>query len=145
MASLRRALRLKPDLPDAWRVLGDHLRALDDAAGADEAYAQHIRHSTRNPRLLEAAAALCENRIAEAEAMLREYLKQMPTDVPAIRMLAEVFNSYLAHPAEMATGAQRRAKADGLHRAVCDYVASMTDRFCISRYVDLAIPEQARF
>lgn len=90
VTALRRALQLKPDLPDAWRVLGDHLRALDDPAGADEAYAQHIRHSTRNPRLLEAAAALCENRIAEAEALLREYLKQMPTDVPAIRMLAEV-------------------------------------------------------
>ncbi len=90
VASLRRALQLKPDLPDAWRVLGDHLRALDDAVGADAAYAQHIRHSTRNPRLLEAAAALCENRIAEAEVLLREYLKQMPTDVPAIRMLAEV-------------------------------------------------------
>ncbi|HMN43986.1 MAG TPA: sulfotransferase [Povalibacter sp.] len=90
VAALRRALQLKPDLPDAWRVLGDHLRALDDPSAADEAYAQHIRHSTRNPRLLEAAAALCENRIAEAEALLRDYLKQTPTDVPAIRMLAEV-------------------------------------------------------
>lgn len=88
--AVRRALRLKPDHPDAWRILADHLRAMDDAKGADEAYAQHIRHSTRNPRLLEAAAALCENRIAEAETLLREYLKQMPTDVPAIRMLAEV-------------------------------------------------------
>ena len=33
-------------------------------AGADEAYAQHIQYSTRDPRLMEAAAALCENRIA---------------------------------------------------------------------------------
>ena len=88
--ALRRTLKLKPDHPDAWRVLADHLRAMDDTTGADEAYAQHIRHSTRNPRLLKAAAALCENRIAEAEALLREYLKQMPTDVAAIRMLAEV-------------------------------------------------------
>jgi tetratricopeptide (TPR) repeat protein len=88
--ALRRTIKLRPDHPDAWRVLADHLRAMDDPTGADEAYAQHIRHSTRNPRLLEAAAALCENRIAEAEALLREYLKQMPTDVPAIRMLAEV-------------------------------------------------------
>ncbi|MET0658734.1 MAG: sulfotransferase [Steroidobacteraceae bacterium] len=90
VGALRRALKLKPDHPDAWRVLADHLRAMDDAAGADEAYAQHIRHSTRNPRLLEAASALCENRIAEAEALLRTYLKELPTDVPAIRMLAEV-------------------------------------------------------
>jgi len=34
--------------------------------------------------------------------------------------------------------------ADAAQR-VTDYIAGMTDRFCISRYVDLAIPEQARF
>ena len=90
VAALQSALRLKPDLPDAWRVLGDHLTAVGDTVGADNAYAQHIRHSTRNPKLLEAANALCENRIAEAEALLRAHLKQAPTDVAAIRMLAEV-------------------------------------------------------
>lgn len=90
VASLRRALALKPDMPDAWRALGDHLHAMGDAQGADEAYLQQIRHSTRDPRLLEAAAALCDNRIAVAEALLREHLKQHPTDVAAIRMLAEV-------------------------------------------------------
>ena len=37
-----------------------------------------------------AGAALCENRIAVAEPLLREHLKQHPTDVAAIRMLAEV-------------------------------------------------------
>jgi predicted Zn-dependent protease len=90
ITELRRAVELKPDLPGAWRALGDHLTALGDTAGADAAYAQHIKASTRDPRLLEAAAALCENRIARAEALLRAHLKQHPTDVPAIRMLAEV-------------------------------------------------------
>lgn len=88
--ALRRALQLKADLPDAWRTLGDHLTALGDAAGADQAYAQQLRYSSRDPRLLEAGAALCENRIAVAEALLREHLKQHPTDIAAIRMLAEV-------------------------------------------------------
>jgi tetratricopeptide (TPR) repeat protein len=37
-----------------------------------------------------AAAALCENRIPEAEALLRRHLKEYPTDVAAMRMLAEV-------------------------------------------------------
>ena len=35
-----------------------------------------------------AATALCENRIPEAEAALREHLKRAPTDVAAIRMMA---------------------------------------------------------
>ena len=90
IAALRRAVELKPDLPDAWRTLADHLSAAGDAAGADHAYAQHIRFSTRDPRLLEAGAALADNRIAVAEALLREHLKQHPTDVAAIRMFAEV-------------------------------------------------------
>ncbi|WP_129775177.1 tetratricopeptide repeat-containing sulfotransferase family protein [Peristeroidobacter soli] len=90
IAALRRAVELQPDLPDAWRTLADHLTAAGDAAGADHAYAQHIRFSTRDPRLLEAGVALAENRIAVAEALLREHLKQHPTDVAAIRMFAEV-------------------------------------------------------
>jgi tetratricopeptide (TPR) repeat protein len=90
LASLRRAVELKPDFPDAWRALGDHLNAIGDAAGADDAYAKHIRYSNRDPRLMEAAVSLCENRIASAETLLRQHLKQHPTDVAAIRMLAEV-------------------------------------------------------
>ena len=87
---LRRAVALKPDLPDAWRALGDHYTALEMKLAADEAYAQSIRYSTRDPRLMSAALALVENRIPEAEAELREFLKRHPTDVAAIRMLAEV-------------------------------------------------------
>ena len=88
--ALHRALALKPDLPQAWRALGDHLMAAGEQDAADAAYASHVRHSTRDPRLLTAAVALVENRIPEAEALLREHLKQAPTDVAAIRMFAEV-------------------------------------------------------
>ncbi len=90
IAVLRRALALKPDFADAWRTLGDHLHAIGDAAAADAAYARQIRASTRDPRLLEPAVALQEGRIAVAEALLREHLRQHPTDVAALRMLAEV-------------------------------------------------------
>jgi tetratricopeptide (TPR) repeat protein len=90
VAELRTALAIRPEMPEAWRLLADHLTAVGDTAGADAAYAQHIRHSTKDPRLLAAAAALCDNRLAIAETLLREHLTQAPTDVAAIRMLAEV-------------------------------------------------------
>ncbi len=90
VSTLRRAVQLAPGLGDAWRSLADHLTAMGDTAGADAAYARYIQCSTRDPRLLRPAAALCENRIADAEALLRAHLKAFPTDVPAIRMLAEV-------------------------------------------------------
>jgi len=90
VAALRTAVRLQPAMGDAWRALGDHLNAMGDTQGADAAYANHVRASTRDPRLLEPALALSEGRIAVAEPLLREHLKKYPTDVAAIRMLAEV-------------------------------------------------------
>ena len=90
VVSLRRAVALKPDLPQAWLALADHLHAMGDAEAADAAYARHVRFSTRDPGLLAAASALVESRIPEAEALLRTHLKKTPTDVAAIRMLAEV-------------------------------------------------------
>jgi tetratricopeptide (TPR) repeat protein len=90
MAALRRAVALKPDMADAWRALAEHLTAIGDTPGADTAYARHIKAATKDPRLLAPAAALVENRIPEAEALLREHLKRYPTDVAALRMLAEV-------------------------------------------------------
>jgi tetratricopeptide (TPR) repeat protein len=90
VAALRRAVELRPNLGDAWRALADHLHATGDTEAADAAYAQHLKFSTTDPRLLEAAMALVENRIAPAEALLRAHLKQFPTDIAAIRMLAEV-------------------------------------------------------
>ena len=90
IAALRRAVTLKPDMPDAWRALGDQLTIDGDLKGADAAYAQHIKASTKDPRLMNAALALCENQIGQAELLLREHLKKFPTDVAAIRMFAEV-------------------------------------------------------
>jgi dGTPase len=52
-----------------------------------------------------------------------------------------LFDHYLAHP-EVIPALDPTADAG---QRVTDYIAGMTDRFCISRYVDLAIPEQARF
>jgi tetratricopeptide (TPR) repeat protein len=90
LAALREATRLKPDFADAWRAQGDILVLAGDGAGADQAYARHIKASVNDPRLVEAALALCDNRLSIAERLLREQLKAIPTDVAAIRMLAEV-------------------------------------------------------
>jgi tetratricopeptide (TPR) repeat protein len=90
IAALRRAVAIEPDLPQAWRVLGDCLVAAGDPEAADAAYVSHVRHAARDPQLMAAAVALAENRIPEAEAMLRAQLRQAPTDVAAIRMFAEL-------------------------------------------------------
>jgi dGTPase len=47
----------------------------------------------------------------------------------ALRMLGQLFDYYLAHPKEIGKGARRRVPKTGLYRAVCDYLAGMTDRY----------------
>ncbi|MGH7880874.1 MAG: tetratricopeptide repeat protein, partial [Candidatus Binataceae bacterium] len=129
--ALRRALQLQPDLAQGWLALAGHLTAIGDEAGADAAYAQHVRCSTKDPRVQQAATALFENRIPQAEALLREHLKQRPTDVAAIRMLGEVAarlerytdaENLLARCLELAPGfaAARRNYATVLHRQYKD-------------------------
>lgn len=49
-----------------------------------------IAAALRDPRLMEAASALAQNRIPDAEARLRAHLLEKPLDVAAIRMFAEV-------------------------------------------------------
>jgi tetratricopeptide (TPR) repeat protein len=87
---LRRATQRDPQSPDAWRALGDQLILAGDGEGADKAYAQQIRCSVRDPNLQRAAIALCDNDLPIAERLLKDHLKLHPTDVAAIRMLAEL-------------------------------------------------------
>lgn len=84
-----RASALEPRLSEAWRGLSESLELLGDRQGAERALARQLRASTRDPLLIEAATALSENRLGEAERVLRERLKADAGDVAAIRMLAE--------------------------------------------------------
>jgi len=88
--ALQRLLRHLPDHPMAWRLLGDQYTLLGDRDGADSAYLHHVNASVHDRRMMEAAKALYDNRVPEAEQILRAQLKAFPTDIAAIRMLAEI-------------------------------------------------------
>lgn len=51
---------------------------------------QSIEAALRNPILIDAALALSEDRLHDAEPLLRGRLREAPTDVAAIRMMAEL-------------------------------------------------------
>lgn len=89
VAAFRRTVALDPRAGEAWRGLAEGLDLLGDTAGAEAALAQQLRASTRDPALIEAAAALIDNRLGEAEQRLRDHLADHPADVAALRMLAE--------------------------------------------------------
>jgi tetratricopeptide (TPR) repeat protein len=90
VAALRRALDLQPGSADGWRLLADTLDAEGDVSGADQARAHYLKAATQDPRLMEAAAALVDNKLPLAEARLRAHIGAHPTDVAALRMLAEI-------------------------------------------------------
>ena len=89
LASLRRAVGLKQALPDAWRAIADTLAARGDGVGADKAYMEMVHAAVADPELMAAADAMGDDRLAVAERLLRSRLKTQPTDVAAMRLLAE--------------------------------------------------------
>ncbi len=125
--SLRRATAVAPGHAPAWRLLAEQLDLVGDSAAADQARARHIRASVNVPELMAAASALCDNDLPAAERLLKPYLAAHPTDVAAIRLLAEVAarvgrfadsETLLARCLELAPGftAARMNHATVLHR-----------------------------
>lgn len=75
---------------EEWRALGDLWHAWGDAEAGGVAHLEAVSASAGDPEMLAAAHALGANRLADAEPILRQRLKRRPTDVAAIRMLAEL-------------------------------------------------------
>ena len=54
--------------------------------------------------------------------------------IRARHVLEELFHYYCGHHNEIGTMARKRAQHDGWFRAICDYLAGMTDRYAIQEY-----------
>jgi dGTPase len=52
----------------------------------------------------------------------------------AVKMLGELFQHFVKNPGEMPRAERSRMPREGLHRTVCDHLASMTDRYCIEEH-----------
>jgi len=89
-AQAREVVRADPGNAEAWRLLGAALRRDGEEREAEEAELRAISESVHDPRLMEAAQALAANDLPVAERLLRPHLKEKPTDVAAIRMMAEL-------------------------------------------------------
>lgn len=91
--ALRTAERLVSAIPThagAWRLIASLQRAAGDERAAQAATLRELAAATSDPRLMRAGQALVANDIPQAEALLRQALRDNPTDIAAIRMLAEV-------------------------------------------------------
>lgn len=60
--------------------------------------------------------------------------------VKAERFITEMFDTYINEPAQLPPSVQRAAEGRGLHRAVTDYIAGMTDRYALDEWNRLFDP-----
>ncbi|RIH88045.1 Deoxyguanosinetriphosphate triphosphohydrolase-like protein [Meiothermus luteus] len=56
-------------------------------------------------------------------------------------VLERLFEAYTHDPKVLPPQVQRAAESEGIHRAACDYIAGMTDRFALDEYARLFEPE----
>jgi len=56
------------------------------------------------------------------------------------RILRDLFRSYVAEPGQLPPHYQEQVGRDGVERAVCDYIAGMTDRFAVDEHQKLFDP-----
>jgi dGTPase len=79
---------------------------------------------------------------AELCQFLYENLYDSPTvnepHVRARQVLEDLFGYYMDHHEEIGGAARKRARRDGWARAVCDYLAGMTDRYALQEHRRLA-------
>lgn len=90
LKSLREAVKADPQFSAAWLSLGNQLVLKGDSEGSTQAFQQHLATSTQHPQLVSAAEHLQAGKLALAEPLIREVLKEHPTDVSAMRLLADI-------------------------------------------------------
>jgi tetratricopeptide (TPR) repeat protein len=88
--TLRKALAIEPKLPACWKLMAElHLAEENDAAAA-EASSQFLLSMSEDPAVIRAMQYLKNGKVGPAERLTRDYLKENPTNVIAIRLLADI-------------------------------------------------------
>jgi tetratricopeptide (TPR) repeat protein len=87
---LHQAVEIDPSLAVAWRALTEVLLAQGDEDGAAKAHARAGLTRGVDPALRQATELFSTGRVGVAEGICREYLRSNPTDVNAMRLLADI-------------------------------------------------------
>ncbi len=90
LAQARAIIEAVPTSAAAHRLAAHALRALNREREAQDASLAAVGATIHDEAMVDAALALAEDRLPDAEAALRQRLREDATDVAAIRMLAEV-------------------------------------------------------
>ncbi len=89
IAALSKATALNPQSSLAWHALGDQLTIGGDQAAADAAQTRPLAGAVTDAVLQEGAKALFDGDLAKADRILKDRFGLHPTDVTAVRLLAD--------------------------------------------------------
>jgi dGTPase len=109
----------------------------------DIASAQAVRQQENNILRFSEELARRKKELEESlyELLYRDY-RVMTVTNSARRFVKKIFQELLDDPRELPPEHQAWAGEVGLQRAVCDYVAGMTDRYAQDRYLQMFQPYQ---
>ncbi len=126
---------------EAWR---GHLRPAVDRIQQALLAGLEIGPRGKAPEQASAPAlsSALEAQLAELDRFLFRHVYRSPqlvaADAQAREIIARVFAAYIAGPEQLPERFRRRVPEHGLHRVVADYVAGMTDRYCLQEHTRLA-------
>ena len=134
--AVRAGLLKETDLPEEVReVLGDHYSRRIDTVVRDI-----VRSSGDDVRMSQPV----EHAMTACRDFLFERVYRNPTAKSEERkvegMLRALYDHYLADPSRLPEDYRAVAESEGMERAVCDYIAGMTDQFAVSVFGELYIP-----
>ncbi|MBE6599407.1 MAG: deoxyguanosinetriphosphate triphosphohydrolase [Ruminococcaceae bacterium] len=86
--------------------------------------------------------------VGEATDRLRDFLfervyynpKAKKEEIKAVELLKGLFGYFVKYPSKMPPFYYNNTHSESVERCVCDYVSGMTDRYAISLYKELFIP-----
>ena len=88
--ALQQAIKIDDTLSESWKVMGEMFLADDDQTSANEAFNQCLLLRSHDPVLIQAVALIKHGKLGQAEQNLKKYLYDNPTNVVAIRALADI-------------------------------------------------------
>ena len=88
--TMRKAVNLTPGHSETWRNLAILYDQVEEKNNAYKATQKYLDILSKNIEITEAAKLFDDGKIAQAETLTRDIIKKQPTDVVAMRLLAEI-------------------------------------------------------
>jgi len=109
---------------------------------------QTLEEVLSHPTMLIGISKNADTALQQLEAFLMQNMYLNPalteTTEKAKTWLSELFAHLIAHPDQMPRYYQQMIATEGLHRTTCDYIAGMTDRYCLKMVNGIDLPTERR-